>query len=166
MIDETYLRSIIKDFRLYKSLGDRAMAQVPSDAGFGTSFGPESNSISVIVQHISGNFRSRYRDFLTTDGEKADRDRDGEFDSSRPATRSHVLRLWDDGWTVVLGALDALTPADLEKTITIRGESMSVVQALNRSVTHTAYHVGQIVYLAKHSASAQWTTLSMPKKKP
>ena len=166
MIDESYLKSVIKDFRMYKSLGERAMAQVPSDDDLGAALGPESNSISVIVQHISGNFRSRYRDFLTTDGEKADRDRDGEFDASGPVTRGRVLELWEHGWAVALGALDSLTPGDLEKTITIRGEPMSAVHALNRSVTHTAYHVGQIVYLAKHFASDRWTTLSMPKKKP
>ena len=165
MIDAAYLRSVVKDFRLYKSLGERAMAQVPSDVDFEVRLDPESNSIAIIVQHISGNFRSRYRDFLTTDGEKADRDRDGEFERRRPMTRDNVLQVWDDGWAVALATLDALTPLDLDRTITIRGEPMLVVEALNRSVTHTAYHVGQIVYLAKHFASDHWTTLSMPKRK-
>ena len=165
MIGDTYLKSVIKDFRLYKSLGERAMAQVPSDADFDVELDDQSNSIAVIVQHISGNFKSRYRDFLTTDGEKSDRDRNGEFTAHRPSTRAGVTKTWDEGWAVALAALDALTPEDLEKTITIRNEPMSVINALNRSVTHTAYHVGQIVYMAKHFASAKWTTLSMPKKK-
>src|SRR5206468_5254714 len=111
---------------------------------------PDSNSIATIVHHISGNFRSRYRDFLTTDGEKSDRNRDDEFESRIGATRASVTSVWEAGWSAALAALDALTPTDLEKTVTIRGEAMSVVNALNRSVTHTAYHVGQIVFLAKH----------------
>jgi len=148
---------------MYKSLGERAMAQVPSDVDFEVRIGPESNSIAIIVQHIAGNFRSRYRDFLTTDGEKSDRDRDGEFERRQPMTRDSVLRVWEDGWSVALTTLDALTPLDLGRTITIRGESFQVVEALNRSVTHTAYHVGQIVYLARHFASGHWTPLTIPK---
>ena len=165
VIGETYLKSVIKDFRLYKSLGEKALAQVPSDADFDIQLDPESNSIAVIVQHISGNFRSRYRDFLTTDGEKPDRDRDGEFTPHGPSTRAGVVKTWDEGWAVTLATLDALTPTDLEKTITIRSEPMTVVSALNRSVTHTAYHVGQIVYLARHFASPNWRSLSIPKGK-
>jgi uncharacterized protein DUF1572 len=165
VIDEAYLRSVIKDFRLYKALGDKAMAQVPSDPDFGAMLDSDSNSLAVIVQHIAGNFRSRYRDFLTTDGEKADRDRDGEFESRGAVTRAGVLRLWEEGWAVAFASLEALTPADLDKTITIRGEAFLVVEALNRSVTHTAYHVGQIVYLARHFASGRWTSLSIPKGK-
>jgi Protein of unknown function (DUF1572) len=165
MIDAAYLRSVVKDFRLYKSLGERAMAQVRSDVDFEVRLGPESTSIAIIVQHISGNFRSRYRDFLTTDGEKPDRDRDGEFERRRPMTRDSVLQLWEEGWSVALTALDALTPLDLGRTITIRGESFLVVEALNRSVTHTAYHVGQIVHLARHFAAGGWTSLTIPKGK-
>jgi len=165
MIDDAYLRSVIKDFRLYKHLGEQAMAQVPSDDAFAATLDPESNAIAIVVQHIAGNFRSRYRDFLTTDGEKADRNRDGEFESHGPVTRAGVLRLWEEGWAVALASLAALTPADLGKTITIRGEACLVVEALNRSVTHTAYHVGQIVYLARHFASGRWTSLSIPKGK-
>ncbi len=165
MIDAAYLRSVVKDFRLYKSLGERAMAQVPSDVDFEARLDPGSNSIAIIVQHIAGNFRSRYRDFLTTDGEKPDRDRDGEFERRRPMTRASVMTLWEEGWSVALTTLDRLTPLDLDKTITIRGEPHLVVDALNRSVTHTAYHVGQIVYLARHFADARWTSLSIPKGK-
>src|SRR5262245_32975042 len=152
MIDAAYLRSVVKDFRLYKKQGERAMAQVPNDVDFEVKLGPESNSIAIIVQHISGNFKSRFRDFLTTDGEKPDRDRDGEFERRRQMTRDTVMTVWDEGWAVALNALDALTPLDLGKTITIRGESFLVVEALNRSVTHVAYHVGQIVYLSRHFA--------------
>ena len=167
VIGDIYLKSVIKDFRLYKSLGEKALAQVPSDAAFDLQLDAESNSIAVVVQHISGNFRSRYRDFLTADGEKPDRDREGEFTPHGPSTRDGLMKIWNDGWAVTLAALDALTPADLEKTITIRSEPMTVVNALNRSVTHTAYHVGQIVYLARHFASAagRWTPLTIPKGK-
>ena len=163
MIDAAYLRSVVKDFRLYKSLGERAMAQVPSDVDFEARISPDSNSIAIIVQHVAGNFRSRYRDFLTTDGEKPDRDRDGEFERRTPMSRERVMKTWEDGWSVARGTLDALTPLDLERTVTIRGEPFLVVDALNRSVTHTAYHVGQIVYLARHFASPNWKSLSIPK---
>jgi len=165
VVNDAYLRDVMKGFRMYRSLGEQAMAQVPSDADFGTMLDPDSNSIAVIVQHLAGNLRSRYRDFLTTDGEKADRDRDGEFEAPGSVTRADVLRIWEDGWAVAFAALSALTPADLDKTVTIRGEAFLVVEALNRSVTHTAYHVGQIVYLARHFTSGHWTTLSIPKGK-
>jgi|SRR5579871_2430064 len=159
------LEDLIKMFRLYKKLGDKAMAQVPSDAAFGATLDPDSNSIAIVVQHVAGNLRSRYREFLTSDGEKPDRNRDGEFETHGPVTRERVLHLWDEGWAVALASLDALTPDDLDKTITIRGEAFLVFEALNRSVTHTAYHVGQIVYLARHFASPNWTSLSIPKGK-
>ena len=158
------LRDFGKLFRMYKTLAERAMAQVPTDAAFGTMLDAESNSIAIIVQHIAGNLRSRYRDLLTTDGEKPDRNRDGEFEMHEPVTREGVLALWNEGWAVALATLDALTPDDLEKTITIRGEAFLVVEALNRSITHTAYHVGQIVFLARH-LTPHWTSLSIPKGK-
>jgi hypothetical protein len=160
-----YLQDAIRGFQNYKALGDAAMAQVPSDADFNRVLDADSNSIAVIVHHIAGNFRSRYRDFLTTDGEKPDRDRDREFETQGRATREGVLRDWNEGWAVVMSALAALTPADLDRTITIRGEAFLVLEALNRSVTHTAYHVGQIVYLARHFASPNWRSLSIPKGK-
>jgi hypothetical protein len=159
------LRDLVTMFRMYKALGEKAMAQIPNDAGFGTMIDPDSNSVAIVVQHIAGNLCSRYRDFLTTDGEKPDRNRDSEFEVHAPVTRRGVLTLWDKGWAVALASLDALTPDDLDKTITIRGEAFLVVEALNRSVTHTAYHVGQIVYLARHLASPNWTSLSIPKGK-
>jgi uncharacterized protein DUF1572 len=160
-----YLKDVIRGFQNYKALGDAAMAQVPSDADFDRMLDADSNSIAIIVQHIAGNLRSRYRDFLTTDGEKPDRDRDREFEQRGTSTRDSVLREWDAGWAVAMAAVHALTPADLDKTITIRGEAFLVLEALNRSVTHTAYHVGQIVYLARHLAAPNWRSLSIPKGK-
>lgn len=159
------LHDIVTMFRMYKTLGERAMAQIPDDGAFGTMIDADSNSVAIIVQHIAGNLRSRYRDFLTTDGEKPDRNRDQEFEVHEPVTRAAVLTLWDEGWAVALQSLEALAPADLDRTITIRGESFRVIEALNRSVTHTAYHVGQIVYLARHLAAGRWTSLSIPKGK-
>ena len=162
-----YLKDILHGFRMYKTLGEKAMAQVPSDADFDVMLDPGSNSIAVLVQHLSGNFKSHYRDFLTTDGEKADRDRDGEFQSRGGATREALTKMWDEGFAVALAAVEALAPDDLDKTITIRNQPMSVVVALNRSVTHLAYHVGQIVYLSRHFAfrAGRWTSLSIPKGK-
>src|SRR3954469_8131055 len=162
-----YLNEVRHRFRQYQTLGEKAMAQVPADSDFDTMLDETSNSIAILVQHLSGNFKSRYRDFLTTDGEKPDRDRDGEFTPHAPSTRAALLTMWSEGFAVAFAAIDALTPGDLDKTITIRQQPMSVIAALERSVTHLAYHVGQIVYLARHFAfaSGKWTTLSMPKVK-
>jgi len=162
-----YLRQVRHGFQQYKTLGEKAMAQVPADADFDVMLDETSNSIAILVQHLSGNFKSRYRDFLTTDGEKPDRDRDGEFTPHGPATRADLTKMWNDGFAVVFAALDSLTPAALDQTITIRQEPMSVVAALERSVTHLAYHVGQIVYLSRHFAFAagRWTSLTIPKVK-
>jgi hypothetical protein len=162
-----YLQQVRHGFQMYKKLGEKAMAQVPADADFDVMLDDTSNSIAILVQHLSGNFKSRYRDFLTTDGEKPDRDRDGEFTARGPSTRDDLAKMWNDGFAVVFAALEALTPADLDKTITIRKEPMSVVAALERSVTHLAYHVGQIVYLSRHFACAAgtWTSLTIPKVK-
>ena len=158
-----YLRDIVRAFRMYKEMGERAIAQVESDAALNDQIDPESNSIAVIVKHIAGNFRSRYRDFLTSDGEKPDRNRDSEFEIEGVASREQVLRWWNEGWQVALKAIESLSPQDFERTIRIRGEEFLVVEALNRSVTHTAYHVGQIVYVARHLASSNWKSLSIPK---
>jgi hypothetical protein len=162
-----YLKQVRHGFEMYKALGEKAMAQVPADAHFDVMLDDTSNSIAVLVQHLSGNLKSRYRDFLTTDGEKPDRDRDGEFTPQSPSSRVDLLKMWSEGFAVAFAAIDALAPGDLEKTITIRQQPMSVIAALERSVTHLAYHVGQIVYLARHFAfaSGKWTTLSMPKVK-
>jgi len=157
-----YLASIASLFRNYKTLGEKALAQTP-DQALHTELDPNSNSIAVVVKHIGGNLRSRFRDFLTSDGEKPDRHRDSEFELSGAASRAQVMQWWDDGWTILLRELDTLRPADLTRTVTIRGEAFLVVEALNRSVTHTAYHVGQIVYLARHFAGPAWRSLTIPK---
>jgi hypothetical protein len=139
------------------------MAQV-TDAELTTVLDGEMNSIAQIVKHMAGNMRSRWRDFLTTDGEKPDRNRDSEF-VAPPATREELRTVWEDGWDFVFGALGPLTEADLERTVLIRNEPHSVMQAINRQVAHYAYHCGQIVMLAKHLRSDKWKTLSVPKNK-
>jgi Protein of unknown function (DUF1572) len=149
--------------RYYKKLGDRAIEQCSDQALF-TCIDPESNSIAIIVKHMAGNMRSRWTDFLTTDGEKPDRNRDSEFEAP-PKTRASLLALWETGWKICLDALDALKEEDLTRTVTIRTEPHSVMQAINRQVGHYAHHVGQIVFLAKHFAGDNWQTLSVPKKK-
>jgi len=159
----SYLKDSIDLFRYYKKLGDRAIAQCPDEGLFETLDG-ESNSIAIIVKHMSGNMRSRWMDFLTTDGEKPDRNRDSEFEQP-PKTRGGLLELWERGWKYIFDALEPLTDADLTRTVTIRTEPHSVTQAINRQVAHYSYHVGQIVYLARHFAGDKWQSLTIPKKK-
>jgi hypothetical protein len=158
----SYLEDSLAVFAYYKKLADRAIAQV-SDHDLFTSIDSEANSIAIIVKHMAGNMRSRWTDFLTSDGEKPDRDRDSEFEEP-PATRAAVLAAWEAGWACLFGALQPLTDADLSRTITIRGEAHSVMQAINRQLAHYPYHVGQIVLLAKHIAGEQWQTLSVPRR--
>ena len=162
-----FTTSCLKDsvdlLRFYKRLGDRAMAQASDEALFNT-LDSESNSIAIIVKHLAGNMRSRWTDFLTSDGEKPDRHRDTEFETP-PQTRSALVEVWEAGWKICFDALDPLTDEDLSRTITIRTEPHSVMQAINRQVGHYAHHVGQIVFLAKHFAGDKWQTLSVPKKK-
>jgi uncharacterized protein DUF1572 len=160
-----YLRDILRTYRNYKALGERAVAQVPRDADLHVQLEPESNSIGIIVKHLAGNLRSRFRDFLNSDGEKPDRKRDDEFEMPQPASREEMMRWWDEAWTVTLASIEALRPEDLERTIFIRGEAFLVVEAINRNATHTAYHIGQIVYLARHLAAPDWKSLSIPKGK-
>ena len=157
-----YLQDIVRMYRNYRTLAERAVAQITDD-DLHTLVDPDANSIALVVKHVAGNLRSRFRDFLTADGEKPDRNRDTEFEMPAQASRAEVMHWWDSGWSVVLGSIEALTPEDLDKTIRIRGEAFAVVEALNRSATHTAYHVGQIVFLAKHFAGANWKSLSIPK---
>jgi uncharacterized protein DUF1572 len=157
-----YLADVVRNFTFYKKLGDRALASTP-DAHLTTELDANSNSVAVIVKHVGGNLRSRFQDFLTSDGEKPDRDRDGEFELRGAAGREQVMHWWESGWSIALGSIGALTPADLERTITIRGEAFAVIEALNRSAAHTAYHVGQIVYLARHFAGPAWQSLTIPK---
>jgi hypothetical protein len=161
----TYLKDIVRTYRNYKTLGDRAIAQVKADADLHKQIDPDSNSIAVIVQHVAGNLRSRFRDFLTTDGEKPDRNRDAEFEMPQPRSRDEMLKEWNDAWAIAMGSIEALTPEDLDRTVYIRREPFLVVEALNRLATHTAYHVGQIVFVARHLAFPAWTTLSIPKGK-
>ena len=158
-----YLEDSLTLFRYYKKLGDDAIAQV-SDEELTKTLDCEMNSIALIVKHMAGNMRSRWTDFLTTDGEKADRNRDGEF-VEPPATREALRAVWEDGWSVVFGALEPLSEADLARTVLIRNEAHSVMQAINRQMAHYAYHVGQIVMLAKHLRGDLWKTLSVPKNK-
>jgi hypothetical protein len=153
-------------FRYYKKLADNAMAQCPDDALF-TVIDPESNSIAIIVKHMAGNMRSRWTNFLTTDGEKPDRNRDSEFEDA-PKTRAELLAMWEKGWMCLFEAIDPLTETDLGKTITIRTEPHSIMQAINRQVAHYAHHIGQIVFLAKHltaKTTGEWKSLSIPKRK-
>ena len=159
----SYLKDSIELFRYYKRLGERAMAQVPDEA-FATTLDAESNSIATIVKHLAGNMRSRWSDFLNSDGEKPDRNRDTEFEAP-PENRAEVMDMWEAGWKHVFDALTPLTNSDLERTVSIRTEPHSVMQAINRQVAHYSYHVGQIVYLAKHFAGDRWTALTVPRGK-
>ena len=159
----SYLKDSQAIFRQYKKMGEAAMAQVGDQQLFAL-LDSESNSIALIVKHLAGNMRSRWTDFLTTDGEKPDRYRDGEF-VEPPPTREALMQMWDQGWACVFAALEALTDADLGRTVTIRGEPHSVMQAINRQLAHYASHCGQIVLLAKHYRQDEWKSLSIPKKK-
>lgn len=159
----SYVNDSLSLFRYYKTLAERAIAQVTEDRLFAALDG-ESNSIAALVKHMAGNMLSRWTDFLTTDGEKPWRDRDAEF-SDPPTTRVALLDLWEGGWRCVFGAIEPLTDADLGRSITIRGEAHSVMQAINRQVAHYSYHCGQIVFLAKHLAHERWQVLSVPRGK-
>lgn len=159
----SYLEDALGVFRYYKNLAERAMAQVNQEQ-LSAVLDDEMNSIAVVVKHMAGNMRSRWTDFLTSDGEKPDRDRDSEF-VAPPAGREAVLAMWEAGWNCVFQALEPLTEEDLRRTVTIRGEAHSVMQAINRQVAHYSYHCGQIVMLAKHFGSEQWTSLSVPRNK-
>ncbi|HLL74183.1 MAG TPA: DUF1572 family protein [Pyrinomonadaceae bacterium] len=155
-----YLADALKIFRANKQLAERAMAQL-SDEELFIAIDAESNSVAVIVKHLAGNMRSRWTDFLTTDGEKPDRDRDSEFVLDESTTREEVMRWWEEGWRVVFAAVEPLRPEDLLRTVMIRGEPHTVVEAINRQIAHYAQHVGQIIFLAKHLRSSDWQTLSI-----
>jgi len=159
-----YLDDSLITFRAYKKLGEKAFAQV-TDEEFFRALDEESNSIAVIIKHMVGNMISRWTDFLMSDGEKPDRNRDMEFVITPDATREDLTEAWERGWSVVFNALEPLQPADFEKKVYIRGQEHSIVEAINRQLTHYAYHVGQIVFLAKHFKSADWKTLSVPRNK-
>jgi Protein of unknown function (DUF1572) len=157
-----YLEEVRRQFRGHKRLAEGAIAQLKDEELF-IALDSESNSIAVLVKHLAGNMRSRFTDFLTTDGEKPDRDRDREFEMNSATTRSDVMKWWEEGWARVFAAVDALKPEDIMRTVTIRGEPHSVLQAINRQVAHYAQHTGQIVFLAKHLRSSDWKTLSVPR---
>jgi hypothetical protein len=159
-----YLANALYWFRYYKQLAERAFAQIADDDFFRT-IDPETNSIAVNMKHMAGNMISRWTDFLTTDGEKPGRDRDMEFVMLPEATKEEMLAYWEKGWQVAFAAIEPLTPDDLMRTFTIRGQEHTVVQAINRQLAHYAYHVGQIVYLAKHFKSSEWKSLSVPRNK-
>jgi hypothetical protein len=159
-----YLEEMKRQFRGHKRMGEAAMAQL-EDKDFFVALDPESNSVATLVKHIAGNARSRFTDFLTSDGEKPDRFRDQEFEVSSKTTREEILRWWEQAWTHVFFALDSLQPDDVQRTVTIRTEPHTVMQALNRALAHYAQHIGQIVFLAKHLRSEQWRTLSIARGK-
>jgi hypothetical protein len=157
----SYLEDSLSLFRSYKGLAEKAMDQIPDERLF-TVLDEEMNSIAVIVNHLASNMRSRWTDFLTTDGEKPDRDRDREF-ADPPASRQVLMSVWNQGWNCLFSTLESLSESDLGRTVTIRGEPHSVLQAINRQMAHYAYHGGQIVFLAKHFQGRDWKSLTIPK---
>jgi hypothetical protein len=159
-----YLEEARRQMRGQKRMGEAAMAQL-ADLEFFATLDAESNSIAVLVKHLAGNMRSRFTDFLTADGEKPDRFRDREFELSAETSRADVMKWWDEGWACVFGAIDALKPEDVMRTVTIRSEPHTVLQAINRQIAHYAQHVGQIVFLAKHLRAGEWKTLSIARGK-
>ena len=155
-----FLEQLARELRSFRRTAEKALAQVDDGALF-RQLDPESNSLAVIARHVGGNLRSRFTDFLTTDGEKPDRHRDGEFES--PGSRAELIAGWEAGWAALEATLAALTPADLTRTVTIREEPHTVVRALLRALAHVSLHVGQMVFLAKHLAGPSWQTLSIPR---
>jgi hypothetical protein len=163
MIEQQYLDDAVKQFERLKRNAEKSIAQV-NDAQLFDTIDPDANSIALIMKHVAGNMRSRWTDFLTSDGEKPDRARDSEFEAEPADTREAIVAAWQRGWTLTLQTVADLKPDDLSKTVYIRGEGLSVVHAINRQMTHYAEHVGQIVLLAKHYAGPNWQTLSIPKR--
>jgi hypothetical protein len=159
----SYLEDSLSLFRYYKKLAEAAIEQV-SDGELFTALDDEMNSIAIIMKHMTGNMRSRWTDFLTSDGEKPDRNRDSEFEEP-PDTRAELMKLWNDGWSRVFAALEPLSDSALERKVFIRGEAHSVMQAINRQIAHYAYHCGQIVFLAKHFKGGEWKSLSVPRNR-
>jgi hypothetical protein len=161
---EHYLADVISSFRAYKKLAEKALAQVSDDELFAT-VDDESNSIAVIMKHMAGNMISRWTDFLTTDGEKPDRNRDMEFVITPDSTKEDLFSYWNRGWQTVIAALEPLSEADFDKRVLIRGQEHSIIEAVNRQMTHYAYHIGQIVFLAKHFRGSDWKSLSIPRNR-
>ena len=159
----SYLADSLAVLRYYKRLAENAMSQVTGEELL-TALDPEMNSIAQTAKHMAGNMRSRWTDFLTTDGEKPGRNRESEFEDP-PQSREQLMEMWERGWACLFGALEPLSDEDLHRTIRIRGEAHSVMQAINRQVAHYAYHCGQIVFLAKHLRSTEWKSLTIPRGK-
>jgi Protein of unknown function (DUF1572) len=159
-----YLEEARRQMRGHKRMGENAMAQL-RDEDFFVTLNPEANSVAILVKHLAGNMRSRFTDFLTSDGEKPDRFRDREFEITPATTRAEIMKWWEDGWACVFAAIDPLKPEDVMRTVTIRNEPHTVLQAINRQIAHYAQHTGQIVFLAKHLRSSEWKTLSIPRGK-
>ena len=159
----SYLESVKKQFLYYKMLGEKAMEQLEAEQLF-VSVNEDTNSIAVIVKHLSGNMLSRWTDFLTTDGEKETRNRDAEFENDLK-TKEHVLASWNAGWDCFLATLDSLQPEQLSEIIYIRNEGHTVIEAINRQLAHYPYHIGQIVFYAKQLKNSEWDCLSIPKNK-
>jgi hypothetical protein len=161
-----YLEVIAQELNRMKVRAEKAIAQLREDRHLHVKLDDESNSLAVIVMHLSGNMLSRWTDFLTTDGEKPSRNRDAEFESPGAMTRAELMAAWEDGWACLFGALDALTPADLLATVRIRGEEFSAMEAIIRQFDHYASHIGQMVFLAKHLEWERWQSLSVPRRRP
>jgi len=163
-IVQNYFEDALSSLRAYKKLADKAIAQL-KDEEFFITLDEEANSVAVIMKHMAGNMFSRWTDFLTTDGEKPNRNRDMEFVIEAQTSKDDVIDYWERGWACVFNALEPLRPDDFERTVKIRGEDHTIVQAINRQLMHYSYHVGQIVYLAKHFRSASWQSLSIPRNR-
>ena len=163
-IVQNYFEDALSSLRSGKKLADKAIAQL-KDEEFFVTLDKESNSIAVIMKHMAGNMFSRWTDFLNSDGEKLNRNRDMEFVIEPETTKDDVIDYWERGWKCVFEALEPLRPEDLEKTVKIRGEEHTIVEAINRQMTHYSYHIGQIVFLAKHFRSAEWKSLSIPRNR-
>lgn len=162
MLGKRYLGDVNKRFHDLKRLGDNALAQV-SDSDFFRVLDPESNSIAIILKHVAGNMKSRWSDLFVSDGEKSDRDRDAEFVTADDDDRASIVASWESGWALLFSVVGHLEEDQLMDTVTVRGEPHLVVEAINRQLTHYAYHVGQLVFLAKHFASVRWESLSVPR---
>jgi hypothetical protein len=163
-IVQNYHEDAVKAMRAYKKLAEKAIAQL-KDEEFFVTLDEEANSVAVVMKHMAGNMISRWTDFLTSDGEKPDRNRDMEFVIDAQTAKDDVIAYWERGWQCVLDAIEPLTVDDFEKTVLIRGEKHTIVQAINRQLMHYAYHIGQIVFLAKHFRSAEWNSLSIPRNR-
>jgi hypothetical protein len=163
-LSQQYVADALSTFRSYKELAEKALNQL-SDEEFFVTLDQESNSIAMIMKHMAGNMISRWTDFLNSDGEKPDRNRDMEFVIDPETNKALLMAYWERGWQCVVAALEPLRQEDFQKKVLIRGEEHSIIQAMNRQLTHYAYHIGQIVFLAKHFRSADWKSLSIPRNR-